>query len=244
MDTELSFESQEPFTVSGQSSAVPVSGTAEVFAFGPELAYESALSRRVIRSLLQTVKSAASNAPRSEASGASATAQRKVRGVLLFQAAPSASPLLPSWRQRLSRTLQARFSWRPARSRRTCFDVRGWGWRRLTRARGVQASPAVSRLLAVPQRIEACSHGNLPRRRAHCGRPGVGMRVQGEKQPHCRRDRQVLRTFGRSLDPANEAHRLEACGKNVVLVFHAASVTGNPEKSRPAIVKVRRIPRA
>jgi hypothetical protein len=50
-----------------------------------------------------------------------------------------------------------------------------------------------------------------------------------------------VRTFGRSHDPAEKAHRHEAREQNVILVFHAAEVARKPENQISKLVKLRRI---
>ena len=105
-------------------------------------------------------------------------------------------------------------------------------------------SPTVSRLRAMPQAGGIFDHDNLLA--GHAGaRLALGCNdASGRWSFTCRCDRRVLRTFGRSHDPAEKAHQHEARDNNVVLAFHAVELTEKPENFQLAIVTIRRMPRA
>lgn len=146
---------------------------------------------------------------------------------------------LPSWRQPLwvicrQNSPFGRYAFTP-----DLFQRRWMGAAPFARSAVCGRSPAVSRLRAGPQGTRLFSHGNLLAGHACRGRTRAwNDAFKGRCNFTCRRDRQALRTFGRSRDPADDAHRLEACGKDTVLVFHSGVHIGKLRKINLRLVLI------
>jgi hypothetical protein len=163
----------------------------------------------------------------------------KRQGRFAFSSSAFGISELPSWRQPLwvicwQDSPFGRYAFTP-----DLFQHGRMGAARFARSAVCGRSPAVSRLRVNPQGIGNFSHGNLLAGRACRGRTRAwNDAFKGRCNFTCRRDRQALRTFGRSRDPADDAHRLEACGKDTVLVFHSGVDTGMLSKINLRLVLI------